>query len=226
MSIHFKPILIMAVVLFVFNFMQSCKPKPSENVESNLTERGEPVLLIDNPIFDESSQSFSLTLYADSTSGAVVTFFLFDGDSLIMQSSDGLFKSISPLEEGYNVQARVEWDDTTIITPVIHVVGFVVPREPVEKLSAEELQNLIIAREKTVIETHLAQRVKLTVHDCQENPSLLHDVFLYLENKVWDSVNVVDVTYDENNLIIGITLKAVVKTVPQPDDDDEFYDVY
>ena len=208
--------------------MISCKP-PSEPVsETPSTERGEPVLMVGDPIFDESSQTFSLTLSTDSAADATVTYLLLDGDSLLMQGVDGHFTGIAPLEEGYNVQARVEWSDTAVVTPAIRVLGFIIPREPVEKLSLQELQRLINTRDNETMEKYLAQRVKLTILDSQMKPTLLHDVFLYLEHNVWESVSVSDVTYDDNNLITAIILKPIEHIEPITDDDDggDYYDEY
>ncbi len=205
-----------------YSCRQSSEPNPDESAK-----RGEPVIVTDTLVFDEGSKTFSLTLHADSTAGAVVTFYLLDGDSLIMQSSDGVFNDIKPLEEGYKARIKVEWSDTTIITPAVSVCGFVIPREPVEKLSKEELQRIINAAEKDVLDEHLAQNVRLTVYDCAEKPSLLHEVFVYLENKVWESVSVDGVTYDDNNLITSLTLKAIVSdTTSNLDDEFEFSDEF
>ena len=65
--------------------------------------------------------------------------FILDGDSLLMQNEEGVFTGFAPLEDGYNVQLRVEWNDTTITTPMQHILGFVIPREPVEKMLALEV---------------------------------------------------------------------------------------
>lgn len=206
----------------------SCKQTPVASISNSATGRGEPTLVTEKLEFDEANQTFTLTLRADSTDGATVTYYLLDGDSLLMQNSNGLFKGIAPLEEGYNVQARIEWEDTTIVTPTIHVLGFIIPREPVEKLSADALQRLLNANEKTEIEAYLAQDMKLTVVDSQMKPSLLHDVFLYLENNVWESVTVTQINYDDYNYITAITIKPVEHIEPMTENDgtDEFYDEY
>ena len=67
----------------------------------------------------------------------------------------------------------------------------------------------------------MAQQVKLTILDSKIKPLLIHDVLLQLENKVWDSVTVSDVEYDENNFIVAITLKPVEHVEPISEDDEE-----
>jgi len=209
----------------LLSFLYGCNNNSATTPTPDSTGRGEPLLIVDAPSYEEYSKTFSLAIMADSTEGATVTYFLLDGDSLIAQSTDGSFKGISPMEEGYNVQARVAWEDTTIITPIVHVLGFVIPREPVEKLSNKELQQLINSKDEETLNLHLTQNVKLTVSDSQVKVTLLHDVFLRLENNVWDSVTVQDIAYDENNLITSITLKAKERE-QQTDNSEEFYDEY
>ncbi len=216
MDIQIRFFSTMTLALLTLLFMQSCKSSPEKNIE-----RGEPILVVEGIQYDEGSQSFSLTLRVDSTGDAAITYYLYDGDSLIMQNTDGYFTGISPLEEGYNVRAHVEWNDTTIVIPSIRVLGFVIQQETIEKLSDKEIQNLINIRDNEVLERHLAQQVELTILDSQIKPSLMHDVLLQLENKVWDSVTVSDVKFDKNNLITAITLKPVEHVEPISDDDEE-----
>ena len=216
MDIQIRFFSTMTLALLTLLFMQSCKSSPEKNIE-----RGEPILVVEGIQYDEGSQSFSLTLRVDSTGDAAITYYLYDGDSLIMQNTDGYFTGISPLEEGYNVRAHVEWNDTTIVIPSIRVLGFVIQQETIEKLSDKEIQNLINTRDNEVLERHLAQQVELTILDSQIKPSLMHDVLLQLENKVWDSVTVSDVKFDKNNLITAITLKPVEHVEPISDDDEE-----
>lgn len=216
MDIQIRFFSTMTLALLTLLFMQSCKSSPEKNIE-----RGEPILVVEGIQYDEGSQSFSLTLRVDSTGDAAITYYLYDGDSLIMQNTDGYFTGISPLEEGYNVRAHVEWNDTTIVIPSIRVLGFVIQQETIEKLSDKEIQNLINIRDNEVLERHLAQQVELTILDSQIKPSLMHDVLLQLENKVWDSVTVSDVKFDKNNLITAITLKPVEHVEPISNDDEE-----
>ena len=216
---------IMAMAVFTVGLTQSCKQAPTASTSSS-TGRGKPILVTDTLELDEANQTFTLKLRTDSTEGATVTYYLFDGDSLLMQNSNGHFSGIVPSEEGYKVQARVEWEDTTIITPDFHVLGFVIPREPVEKLSADILQRLLNEMDRDEVNVHIAQDLKLTVVGSQMKPSLLHDVFLYLENNLWESVTVTQVNYDDYNFITSITLKPVEHIEPMVENDgtDEFYD--
>ena len=219
---------ITALTVITVGIVYSCKQTPATSISNSTTGRGEPTLVTAPPEFDEANQTFTLTLRADSTKGATVTYYLLDGDSLLMQNNDGLFKGVAPLEEGYNVRARVEWEDTTIVTPTVHVLGFIIPREAVEKLSADNLQRLLNEINRDEVNAHIAQDMKLTVVGSQMKPSLLHDVFLYLENKVWESVAVTQVNYDDYNFITSITLKPVehIEPIVENDGTDEFYDEY
>lgn len=211
------PFLLIASVAFV---LFSCNKANPGNEGS---DRGNPLIVVDTLIYDAESQTFSLQLHTDSIADAEVKYFLFDGDSLLQESTDGLFNGILPLEEGYNVQAQVVWSDTTIVTPVTHLVNFIVPREPVEKISPKDLQALINAQDRSLRfgdNEHLIQGVDVRMDDGQELS--LQDVFTYLSNKVWLSVQVTDLTYDENNLVTAIVLKPTVAPVPKEEDDDDF----
>ncbi|MBR0048665.1 MAG: hypothetical protein IJP74_05000 [Prevotella sp.] len=192
--------------------------------DSEVTPRGEPTLVCDTIVFDEASKTFNLSLHADSTADAKVTFFLLDGDSILMQNTDGQFSGIPPFEEGYNVRLQAEWSDTTITTPLTHIVGFVVPREPVDKIPADELQKLINSQDKSLIlgnNLHLAQGLSVVVTDTQMEASSLQDVITLLKNGVWKSVTVTDVSYDDNNLITAIKLKPVGEQQIEDEDYDE-----
>ena len=75
--------------------------------------------------------------------------------------------------------------------------------------------------DSNALEAHMAQQVKLTVLNSKIKPSLIHDVLLQIKNKVWDSVTVTEVEYDDNNYIVAITLKPVEHVVPVSEDDEE-----
>lgn len=218
---------IMAVVsVGMLCLLQGCKQTSTPEQES--TPRGEPVLVQDTLMFDEESKTFTLTMHADSTAGAEVTFFLLDGDSILMQNTDGKFSGIQPFDEGYNVKAQVIWEDTTIVTPLTHVLGFVVLREPVEKMLKEEVQQLINSQDKSLARgenEHFIQGFKLSVSDTKQNaPKAMLDVYTLLKNKVWKSVEVTSVEYDDNNLITHVALKPVGETVISEEDyEEEFY---
>lgn len=201
--------------LLALLFIQGCS-----STTNKTSKRGEPVLVVEDPIYDESTNTFSLTLRVDSTEDANITYCLLDGDSLLKENSDGHFTAIAPLEEGYNVQARVEWSDTTVVIPAIRVLGFVVKKK-IEKLSATELQTLINKRDSETLEAHLAQQLKLTVLNSKVKPTIIHDVLLQLDNKVWDSVKVAEVEYDDDNYIVAITLKPVEHVEPVSEDDED-----
>jgi hypothetical protein len=207
----------------------SCKNSSADS-ETDSTRRGEPQLSADRPEYDKDSKTFSLTLHTDSIADADVTYYLLDGDSILMKTDDGCFKGIIPLEEGYNVKAKVEWNDTTIMTAVTHVTGFVIPREFVDKLSKEDLKRLFDAKDKTSIETYLSQGIKLIVKDSKMKPTLINEVLLYLDNRVWKSVEVIAIEYDEYNYITSLTLKPVGEKVESVTDDkdekNEFFDEY
>lgn len=211
------PFLLIVSVVFV---LLSCNKANSVN-EGN--DRGNPLIVVDTLIYDTESQTFSLQLHTDSIADAEVKYFLFDGDSLLQESTDGRFNGILPLEEGYNVQAQVVWSDTTIVTPVTHLVNFIVPREPVEKISQKDLQTLINAQDRSLRfgdNEHLIQEVDVKMSDGQDIS--FQDVFLYLDNKVWLSVQVTDITYDENNLVTTIVLKPTLAPVSKEEVDDDF----
>lgn len=224
-----KVFLCFIVVVVSGSLFNSCK-QPSSGFEADSNSRGEPQLSADRPEYDKDSRTFSLTLHTDSTAEANVTFYLLDGDSILMETNDGHFQGIAPLEEGYNVKAKVEWSDTTIFTTAIHVTGFIIPREPVEKLSKDDLKRLFDAKDKASIEIYLAQGVKLLVKESKMKPALVNEILLYLDNHVWKSLEVTAIEYDEYNYITSITLKPIGEKVESvaddKDDTNEFFDEY
>ena len=204
--------------------IQSCREKTGDN--GPVVQRGNPVLRCDTPIYDESTQTFSLTIHADSIGGASVSYELLDGDSVIVSTEDGQFTGILPFEEGYNVRMLAQWEDTTI-ERVIHVMDFVIPREPVEKMSAKELEQLINNCDKSLRRSkneHLSQGVKLVVNGSKiVPPQMIPDVITLIENKVWQRVEVTTVEYDDNNLIRLVKLKPIGEEVEMDDDEDVDY---
>ena len=67
----------------------------------------------------------------------------------------------------------------------------------------------------------MAQQLKLTVLKSKVKPTIIHDVLLQLDNKVWDSVKVAEVEYDDDNYIVAITLKPVEHVEPVSEDDED-----
>jgi len=178
----------------------------------------------DTLFFDEATKTFTLQLSADSVADARLSFRLYDGDSLVMENVDGLFQGIAPMDEGYFAELQVEWEDTTVLTPQLHVSNFVVPREPVEKLEKEELQ-LLVNQKKVRLgaDPHFSQDVKVSVVESQYSLSSLAEVTQYLDLDIWTSVEVVDITYDDNNIITSFVLKPIGEMPPVTDDDEDLY---
>lgn len=175
-------------------------------------EPANPTFYYDSPVFDDVTQTFSLTVMPDSTSGADLSFSLVKGDSVIMECNDGKFCGIPPFEEGYRVRMEAKWKDTTIVRTT-HVANFVVPCDSVEKMSADELEQLINSCDRSIrrgSNKHLIQGVRLIVSDCRVvTPQMLLDVITFIENEVWQSVEVIHLEYDDNNLITSITLRPI-----------------
>ena len=195
------------------------------------TQRGTPTLLPESPeaVYVEASQTFDLDLSADSCEGAKVTFYLLDGETVVMQNETGHFTGIAPLEEGYNVYLSAEWEDTTIVTPTKHVFGFVIPREPVEPMTKEEFQALIKAKDSSIKRgdnEHLAQAVMVTTLESKYPVTTLLEAIEKLEQGLWTTVEVTKVEYDENNLITSVTLKPSEKVIKEEDyeDEEEYYE--
>ena len=179
---------------------------------------------------DLENHTFSLTLSADSVGDASVTFYLIDcGDTIMRESGQSvIFNGIAPLDDGYDVVMRVERPDTIISR---HVTGFILTPEPVEKMTAEELQELINAKDKSIkrgTNDRLAQSVPLTLNDALRTPKKLSEVIDCIEFGEWKSVIVTDVDYDDNNLITSVTLKPVgEKPLAEPvEDEEEIFEIY
>lgn len=218
-----KKVMMIMVVGALFT-MQGCKDQAKKNSES--VQRGNPELRCDKPVEDKVNHTFTLALSADSTADASVVFYLIDcGDTLMMESGQSVtFSGIAPLDDGYDVAMRVEWPDTVVMKNR-HVTGFILTPEPVDSLSAKELQELINAQDKSIkcgSNEHLSQSVKIIVNDALRTPKKLSEVIDCISFKEWKSVIVTDVGYDENNLIISVTLKPVgEKPLPESDDDED-----
>ena len=224
MKTEVRLLTIAATTLLTAVLFSGCREKASRSEQ--VMQRGEPVLSNDIPVYDKTTQTFSLTVHADSIGDATVSYALLDGDSVIMKSEDGQFSGITPFEEGYNVRLSAQWEDTTI-ERTIHVMDFIVPRDPVEKMTEDELELLINACDKSLRRSkndHLAQGVKLVVKGTKLSPPLiLPDVITYIENGVWQKVDVIKVEYDDNNLINSITLKPIGEVVDVDEDEDMEY---
>ena len=224
MKTELRLLTIAATTLLTAVLFSGCREKASRSEQ--VMQRGEPVLSNDIPVYDKTTQTYSLTVHADSIGDATVSYALLDGDSVIMKSEDGQFSGITPFEEGYNVRLSAQWEDTTI-ERTIHVMDFVVPREPVEKMTKDELELLINACDKNLRRSkndHLAQGVKLVVEGTKLSPpQILPDVITYIENGVWQKVDVIKVEYDDNNLINSVTLKPIGEVVDIDEDEDMEY---
>lgn len=200
----------------------TCKQNPTD-----VTEKSHPTEISvrwDEPIFDEATQTFSLTTYADSTEDATVTYELLDGDQTIMQNQTGQFTGIAPLDDGYFISVRAEWSDTVITAPVMHVNGFVY-KERVEQMPKSELESLINAKDREIQNNenpHLIQGLKVKVTNATLEASTLHEVIQYINNGFWPSIKVLDVSYNEENRITSVTLQPTSEDLPEEADEEGY----
>lgn len=219
-----SPIVATLPLIIVCTILSGCKDNGSDaNVGG---ERGEPVLTHEGPQYDEATGTFSLVVRTDSVGGATLRYSLIDGDSVIMRSDDGSFSGIAPFDEGYDVKLEVEWPDT-VIERRCHIMDFVVPAAPVEKISAEDFAKLINARAESLrrsTDEHVAQGVIFRVVDSKMQPQMLPDAITLIENGLWQSVEVVRLQYNDNNLITEITVRPIGEKTDDIDIDDEDYD--
>lgn len=187
---------------------------------------GEPTLIHEAPEYDEATGTFSLVLRADSVGSADLLYTLIDGDSIIMKSDNGIFSGIPPLEEGYDVRLEVKWNDT-VIERLCHIMDFVVPSAPVEKISPEDFARLINSKAESLrrsTDEHIAQGVIFRVVDSQMQPQMLPDAITLIENGLWKGVEVVNLQYNEKNLITEITVRPIGEQTDDIDMDDVDYD--
>jgi hypothetical protein len=198
---------LISIVICVACFFIGCNGVKSKH--------SEPVLSSSSPLYDDISNTFSISVMADSTDGASLTFYLKERGNVIQENHDGKFSGIKPLDEGYDVEVNIQWQDTAIVSS-IHVVDFVVPDEPVDKMSADEMEKLINAHDRSsrqIIYSHITQGLKIVVTDSNvPKPQILSDVFTLLVNEVWQSVKVEELEFNPFNLISSITLRPVYKT--------------
>lgn len=209
------------LLAFILMGLSSCNFPPSIKPSPN------PLLIVEDTIFDEATQTFNIILSSDSTDGATLTFSLLDGDSLLMQNETGQFVGIAPLNDGYYIQLKAKWKDTTIIRK--DHIWLPIPRKPVEPMAKEELQKLINEKDKSFkigSNEHLTQGVIVKTIECQKPVTTLLEVIERLEQGVWTSVEVKEVFYDENNLVSEVTLKPTEKVIAEEDyeDEEEYYE--
>lgn len=220
-----KPfVLTISMVIGLLMTMVGC----NGNEHSDGTDqRGNPSIVVDSLVYDADSKTFSLSVHADSAAEAEITYYFFDGDSLLQTNTEGVFRGITPLMEGYDVQAQVVWKDTTVMTPLTHISNFIVPSKPVEKITKQALQTLINTQDKSLRlaeNEQLSQSVHITTQD--GDIVTMQDIFLYLNNKVWSSVEVVTINYNENNQVTDITIRPTVVKVKADPADDEWFDEF
>ena len=87
MKTELRLLTIAATTLLTAVLFSGCREKASRSEQ--VIQRGEPVLSNDIPVYDKTTQTFSLTVHADSIGDATVSYALLDGDSVIMKSEDG-----------------------------------------------------------------------------------------------------------------------------------------
>lgn len=218
--IRIIPVL-MSLSLFAA-LLTNCGGKSSDETAENRN----PVLSHGTPLYDEGTGTFSLEVSADSVEGASLMYSLILGDSVMARNEEGRFSGINPFEEGYDIKLEAQWPDT-LIERMCHVMDFVVPTAPVEKISTSDLAALINAKDeslRTGSNEHIAQGVTLNVTGSRMQPQMLPDVLVLIENGVWKSVEVIKLDYNDKNLVTDITLRPVGEKADVIDDEDEDYD--
>lgn len=194
--------------------LSACDGKKSPPEPSQPVETFSPVLRCETPAEDSITHTFTLRVSADSTAGATAVFHLLDGVDTLMskEGQDATFSGVMPLDEGYNVIMEVRHADS-IFMRKCHVAGFVLKRQPVKAMTAEELEELINAKDKTIaLKTNprLAPTVVLTYEgNVLNRPQKLSEVIDCIEWGEWKSVKVKHVGHDDNNLVDSITLTPV-----------------
>lgn len=217
-----SPVILLSLLSILL--LSGCKGKVGGTDDA--ARRSEPVLTHDTPVYDETTGTFSLDLKADSVSGADLVYSLIDGDSVVMKNDNGRFSGIAPLEDGYDVKLEVRWNDT-VIERRFHILDFVVPRMPVDKISPGELERLINSTDKSERESlrqYLAQSVVFNVHGGKLQPKILSDAITLIAAGQWQAVEVEQLQYNDQNLITEITVRPVGEQSDDIDTDDEDYD--
>lgn len=222
MRLTIRLISIFLSLILICALLTNCSGK----AESRDEKRGEPVLTCEDPVFDEATRTFSLIVRADSVDGATLVFSLVRGDSVLIKNEEGKFDGIAPFDEGYDVKLEAQWPDT-IIERICHIMDFMVPTAPVEKISPEDLAKLINAKDESLqlgTNEHIAQGVTFHVVDSKMQPQMLPDAILLIENGVWKAVEVVNLEYNKYNLITDVTVRPVGEQADFIDEEDEDYD--
>ncbi len=222
MKLTVRLISISLSLILAFALFTNC----SGNTGSVDENRCEPVLTCEDPVFDETTQTFSLTVKADSVEGATLVFSLVRGDSVLIRNEGGKFDGIAPFDEGYDVKLEAQWPDTTI-ERICHIMDFMVPTAPVEKISPEDFAKLINDKDESLqlgTNEHIAQGVSFHVVDSKMQPQMLPDVIVLIENGVWQAVEVVNLEYNKYNLITDVTVRPVGEQADIIDEEDEDYD--
>ena len=84
----------------------------------------------------------------------------------------------------------------------------------------EVLEQLINNKDtalKRGTDNRISQSVILTINDSRTTPTLLREVIRLIDYGTWQSVQVIEVSYDQASKINGITLKPIGEQLDEED---------
>ena len=169
-------------------------------------------LKVNEPNYKNGSYSFEASCM-DLPAGMKVKYVLMEefGDKVIKESANGKFVGVAPSAETGNyklVLVNVESGET-LDEKVLS--GFVKVKVLKAKMPKSELQKLINGQDQSLMDIHpsIVHRpaLKFTNLDAGEKcPKIFADIFQKFNMAQWESVDVISVGYNENNMINSVTM--------------------
>lgn len=163
-------------------------------------------------IDEEGNYNCTIDFSNVPTSDFIIVILDHENGNVIQESRDGHFKSIpySKHDGKYYVQIRTLSGDS--LSTKTEIAGYVKVEKISNKMTNEELQKLINNQDPSLLGTdnkYISPICRIMFKDTEGVlPEDLSAVLEYLEFGFWDSVTVVNITYDETKHISSITLKG------------------
>lgn len=125
-------------------------------------------------------------------------------------SNDGSFKNVAARNSGYLIRAIVNKPNDKRISRYVTVTGFPYHAEHIDKLSVEEVRNLIVDR-KADSDSHFSRNVKLNFVNKKEPDNIVsfEKVGQQLMFKQWKDIVVKDLSFTTDNHIREVTIEII-----------------
>lgn len=188
-----------------------------------------PMLRIVTPPTPDDEGTYTFEATVDHAPACKLYYVLVDKlkEQEVSRSEDGKFSEVpgTKFEGGsYDLLLKAEQGDSVLAT--LDLPGFIVIEKIDKKMTPADLQKLINAKDESLVgigeNKYLAPICELHFEGLSKGaintPTDMAAVLLKLETKVWKSVKVIKLEYDNTKHINSITMKVV--EAPKASDDD------